>query len=833
MRKTLIIIGAALGGIIVAIVAILIYADANLNSIIADNRDRVLARVSESMGRSVHVESIKAELGWGLVADLSGVEIGDDPAFSVKPFITSSNVYAQVELIPLLARQLRINKVVLNHPEITIIRNADGQLNLSTVGRKHRRTSEEGEGAGDENRRPRGEVQGNPMAESRRKEERQRRHLDALHVTNFSIDGGKIVYSDANQPPVEVSGIDFDLENFSFNAAFSVDLKMKALGASTQNFELSGTVGPLLSGSSIDVNAVPLDLNLTAGPFALADFRKFEQVRRAIPVQLQVSDSINVAATLKGRLDELHLHGTTDLTPNQVSFGDSFTKPAGTALKIGVDGDREGSKVSIALAQVTLDTLDLKATKIAFGGGSFSSRIDTNQFDIGSLAKLAPAAAKLGVTGKTEIHSDVTVADGKPSANGVVSLSGVTIPKPGAQAGGGNSVSNVTGDIKLAGTAADIGPLTLNLGAANATLKAHADPIYPPNISYDLTADAIHTSDFAPGRPIDEQLNNIKATGTASMKAFGVDDENKLTSPTGLLNNVAYKDLKLTTSLEGKRLRVMELNVGAFNGQIVATGETQLVASAPFNTSVAIANIDVQQALLSQNSKAAQKVRGLLTGNIQLSGTSGKFDQIKPTLAGSGKILLMQGKLVGINVASTALKKVNKLPGIGDLVPDSVVNNHPELFKNPDTDIQSASLTFVLKGARVTSHDVLIKNVDYSLTGDGWIDMDRNIDMAARILLTRELTKEIEAQKGSVVYITNKNDQVDFPMQITGQLPKPVVVPDITDLAQRAAKRAFGDQGQKALGKILGKKGIGGILGGGNSGSGSDSNPLNNLKKLF
>ncbi|MFZ0660869.1 MAG: hypothetical protein WAM05_19280, partial [Candidatus Binataceae bacterium] len=145
----------------------------------------------------------------------------------------------------------------------------------------------------------------------------------------------------------------------------------------------------------------------------------------------------------------------------------------------------------------------------------------------------------------------------------------------------------------------------------------------------------------------------------------------------------------------------------------------------------------------------------------------------------------------------------------------------------------SASLTFVLKGARVTSHDVLIKNVDYSLTGDGWIDMDRNINMAARILLTRELTKEIEAQKGSVVYITNKNDQVDFPMQITGQLPKPVVVPDITDLAQRAAKRAFGDQGQKALGKILGKKGIGGILGGGNSGSGSDSNPLNNLKKLF
>lgn len=833
MRKSLVIIGAVVAGVIVAIAAILIYADANLNSIIADNRDRVLARVSESMGRSVRVESIKAEIGWGLVADLSGVEISDDPAFSAKPFITSSNVYAQVELIPLLARELRINKVVLNHPEITIIRNADGRLNLSTVGRKHRESSEEREGG--EKRSPRGEIQGNPMAESRRKEERTRRHLDALHVTNFSIDQGRIVYRDANQPPVEISGIDFDLANFSFNSPFAVDLKMNALEASAQNFELSGNVGPLLNGSGIDVNAVPLDLSLKAGPFTLADFRKFEQLQHAIPSKLQVSDGVSVDATLKGRVDALHLHGTTDLTSNQVSFGDSFTKPAGTALKISVDGDRDGSKLSIAVAQVTLDTLDLKATKIAFGGGSFSGRIDTNQFDIGSLAKLAPAAAKLGVTGKTEIHTDVSILDGKPTANGVVSLSGVTIPKPGAPAtGAANAVSNVTGDIKLAGTAADIGPLTFNVGAANATLKAHADPIYPPVISYDLTADSIHTADFAPGRPADEQLNNIKATGTASMNASGVDDENQLTSPSGLLNNVAYTNLKLTTSLEGKRLRVTELNAGAFSGQISATGETQLAPAAPFSTSVAAANVDVQQALASQKSKAAQKVRGLLTGNIQLSGIAGKFDQVKPTLAGGGKILLMQGKLVGINVASTALKKVDKLPGIGHLVPDSVVNNHPELFKNPDTDIQSASLTFVLKGPRVTSHDIVITNVDYSLTGNGWIDMDRNIDMAARILLTKQLTKEIVAQKQEVVYISNKNDQIDFPMQITGQLPKPIVVPDIQDLAQRAGQRALSEQGQKALGKFLGKKGLGKILGGsGNSGGGSDSNPLNNLKKLF
>jgi uncharacterized protein involved in outer membrane biogenesis len=834
MGKPVIIIGSIIGGIVFAVAAILIYAYANLNSIIASNRDRVLARVSQSLGRSVRVESIKAELGWGVVADLSGVQIGDDPGFAAKPFVTASNVYAQVELLPLLARQLRISKVVLSHPEITIIRNADGQLNVMSIGKQAKPAAAQGEaGGGNGKSAPGGAVEGNSMAEATRNQERRAARLEALHVGNFSIDQGKIIYRDRDQPPLEISGIDFDLTNFSFSSAFNVDLKMNALGASAQNLELSGRVGPLLSGSSIDVNAIALDLSLDAGPFTMADFRKFEQARRAIPAKLDIAGAIGATATIKGPLDALKLHGATDLTSNQVSFGDSFIKPAGTALKASVDAGRDGSKLTIALAQVTLDALELKATKIAFGGGSFSGRIDTNQFDIGALAKLAPAAAKLGVTGKAEIHSDAQFAGGKPAANGVVTLSGVTIPRPGAQQGAGNAVSNLSGDIKLAGQTADIGPLRFNIGASNATLKAHADPIYPPAVSYDLTADAIHTADFAPARPADEQLNNLRATGTATMKAFGIDDENKLVSPTGLLNNVAYKDLNLTTSLEGKRLRVMELRVGAFNGQIVATAETQLLSGAPFDASVAVANVDVQQALTSQNAKAAAKVQGLLTGNLKLSGQSGKFDQIKRTLDGSGKIGLMQGKLVGINVAAIALKKVDKLPAIGKLVPDSVVNNHPELFNNPDTDIQSASLSFLLKNQRITSHDILVKTVDYSLMGDGWVGMDRSIDMAARILLTAQLTKEIVAQKQAVVYVTNKNDQIEIPVQITGQLPKPIVVPDVAAIAQRASERALQQQGSKALGKFLGKKGLGGFLGGGNSGSGSDSNPLNNLKKLF
>ena len=284
-----------------------------------------------------------------------------------------------------------------------------------------------------------------------------------------------------------------------------------------------------------------------------------------------------------------------------------------------------------------------------------------------------------------------------------------------------------------------------------------------------------------------------------------------------------------------------------------------------WQASISFTNLDVQQALDSQKSKAAGTVRGTLGGKIKVSGKTGTFDEMKPTLKGDGNLTLTNGKLIGVNVGGQALKKVQNLPAIGNLVPDAVIKNHPELFSNPDTDIQLASLTFVLEGPRITSHDIKVQTVDYNLLGDGWFDMDKNIDLGARIVLSPSFSKELIEQKQEVAFIANKDGQIDIPLQVVGQLPKPQVLPNVTELAQRAGTHAVQAQGQKYLGKVFGKKGLpgglenssavaipaavtapatdaGGTAAGGSGGSGSNNgggnsnpppNPLDQLKKLF
>jgi hypothetical protein len=185
-----------------------------------------------------------------------------------------------------------------------------------------------------------------------------------------------------------------------------------------------------------------------------------------------------------------------------------------------------------------------------------------------------------------------------------------------------------------------------------------------------------------------------------------------------------------------------------------------------------------------------------------------------------------------VNVVAQALNKVDNLPGIGALMPASVVASHPELFRSPDTDIGAASLTFLVLAGRVTSNDILARSSDYSILAHGWFDFDKYLDLVAKILLSKSFSDELVAAKRNAVYLTNSGGQIEIPLRISGQLPKPAVLPDIGNLAQRAAGHAV----ENRLGELLQKKGLGGLLGGGNRNSGGNNSGggfTNPLKGLF
>ena len=210
-------------------------------------------------------------------------------------------------------------------------------------------------------------------------------------------------------------------------------------------------------------------------------------------------------------------------------------------------------------------------------------------------------------------------------------------------------------------------------------------------------------------------------------------------------------------------------------------------------------------------------MHGLLTGNVSVTGRGSSWPQIKPTLQGSGQLQLANGKLVGVNIVALAINGIASAPGVSQLLDATFMSSHSDLLADPDTDLTNASLSFALAGPRVTTHNLAAQSQFYGINGDGWFDMDKNIDMDTDIQLTFGLS-------------------VAIPVWVNGQLPAVIVLPNLPKLTERIAMGAINLPGKIIRG---GMNAVGSMFGGSSSPPlksappSSFPNPLNTLRNLI
>ena len=826
MRKPIRTVIIVLGVIVVLVIALGFYAVLNLNAIIQKQRGLILTKASDAVGRKVDVQDIHASLGWGVIADLRGVTIADDPTFSQTPFVQAADVYARVALMPLLSHRVEIAQVSLKQPVVHIVRNQRGQLNVSSIGK-----SATGQAAplAPSGSAPAGTppLKGAPLTEAQPAGQTSAGvgALGEVSVSSLTVEDATIVYQDAGAAPVTLSAVNLDVENLAASTPVDIKLNLAALGT-TKNLSLTGKVGPLMTNGSIDMSAIPLAFNLDVGPLTMAQLRAVPEIAKALPPELKLTNPVTASIKVDGSPQTIAFNLMTDLTDNQVVYTGVLDKAAGVPLKLAAAGTRKdsGATTEIQTATLVLGDLDLKAGQIQLGE-NLSARVDSNRFDLASMGKMLVALSKYNASGKAEIHATVKLIQKQPQVDGVVTLASVTVTPPGKRA----IVGGLSGDIKLAGKTAMAGPLAFNLGSGHARLSVNAQSIQPISATYDFSADVVKPAELTANPKPEaaaDHLDQLAVKGTVRGTASAPTVTATVASPSGTAQNIAYRNLAVDAVYEGQAVTVSSIKVGAFSGTIDGNARATLGAAPSFNVGLNLHGIDLQQVLVSQKSKAADTVRGQLTGQVRVAGRGDTFDKIKPTLGGNGQMSVANAKLIGVNIAAQAMRKVQGVPGIDTLVTPSIVARHPALFNSPDTNLTELSLTFVIQGPKITSHDIKAATPDYSALADGWFDLDKNIDMNTHLLLSQELSRELMSEKKNVVYLANEQKQVDIPVLIRGQLPKPSVQPDIQFLAQRAAGHLVQKQAGKLLDKYLG--------GNSKKGGSSGSNPLGGaLNKLF
>lgn len=378
--------------------------------------------------------------------------------------------------------------------------------------------------------------------------------------------------------------------------------------------------------------------------------------------------------------------------------------------------------------------------------------------------KAGAAPLTLDLSGKTEVSGTVRPLEAKPEWDFTAALNQVASSFEGAQL---PAVTGLNGRIHLTPTRLELQPTTFTLGSEPASLAANADSISPLRAAFTFKADSLQLSQIVPSRPPGEFVKELVVSGTASGEISAPVINARITSASGLVERLAYGKLDMNTSYAGNRVSAQPLSVDVFSGSVLANVNALLTDRPPFDASASLKHINVGELFrwLDVHSSA---ISGFLTMDGRVSGAGTSWKEIQPTLRSNGRMYLSGGELHGVNIVAIALNKIAVAPVVSQLVSVAFRSSHENLFNDSNTDLSQASMTFDLYGQRINTNDLLIQSPNYQITGAGWFDLDKNINMSGEIKLTLGLSAAI-------------------PVVVMGKYPALLVVPDIPKLAERTA----------------------------------------------
>lgn len=285
------------GAVAAALSAILVLTLLIVDILVPRAKDYLLSRMEQGLGRKITVDKIVLTL-MPVGVRLANFTIADDPAFSTDAFLRAKDFQVDFRLLPLLLGRFRLNRIALESPLITIVRDARGQYNVASNPR--------------DDRNPTGSPEGSKNAPAGMHDSQ------LLMVALMNVSNGTLRYRDLkNGGELTATQINLKVNNFEWDEPFDIELQA-AVMAAKHNLNFKSRIGPIAGHR--DHRDVPVDGDIQVDALDLGKVNDaLPQFKKSLPKALQF-DGIYTIKDLKfkGTLNNLSLKGA--VTGTDASF---------------------------------------------------------------------------------------------------------------------------------------------------------------------------------------------------------------------------------------------------------------------------------------------------------------------------------------------------------------------------------------------------------------------------------------------------------------------------------------------------------------------------------
>ena len=353
-------------GLVVLVIAVLLIAPAFID--IRDYKPQLEQKVAEATGRPFSVgDDLSLSLFPWAGISFSDLRLGNTPGFSEKELVTVKSFEVRVKLLPLISKDIQVKRFILNEPNITLVKNKNGQVNWAQPDDAKEKSAAE------------------KTAKAPKSQEAQAGlPIKDLTVGEFSIENGSIIWIDhtANTRK-EITAVNLKLKDVSLERP--VTLSFSAL-LDNQPLSIDGTVGPV--GKDFKQATIPMDLDINALKELALQLKGKVKNPGAIP-------GVDMAVEIKAFSPRKLMAALGQEFPVATTDPDALGR---VALKANLKGDQKKLVVSDGLLNLDESTLKFSLNASDFSRPNLTfdfnlDRIDADRY-LPPKSKQQPAAEK-------------------------------------------------------------------------------------------------------------------------------------------------------------------------------------------------------------------------------------------------------------------------------------------------------------------------------------------------------------------------------------------------------------------------------------------------------
>lgn len=514
----------------------------------------------------------------------------------------------------------------------------------------------------------------------------------------------------------------------------------------------------------------------------LAQVRRLSFLKNVFSQRLQASGPIKIASNLAGSWPLLRVGARIDASAAELRDNERVLKPAGIrAIWQGQFARHEN-----ALA-VRNSTLYFAGLETALAGRLSSSAVELHaRKHRGELAALVDLLAPLpnytasGVASwDLRLHKDLHSGDNPWELHGPLQLTDAKLqPKQKGQ-----PVEALNGTLNFAGAQAHAKDITLRYGASPMTIEVTFTELGVSRGTFQARSPTIHANDLVPlfTNPANS-LRSFVADGTFEQRGATPSLSASISAAGGVLEELPFQDLRAELHWAPGDTRVTHLSFRAFDGTVQANGgwagsgqETiQSVDWAP-----RVEAIDLAALLKRKFPDMTTRVAGRLDFRGRIAGTHPSDSGAEHSLTGNGEAQINNGSIKDFNLVAQ-LFGVGRRGTPASRLPAAL----QALVERQDTGFDSFKGSFTFNPERLSTDNLILATPDYTITGAGWVALDRSTRWNGLLVLSPAITQELQREYKMLRYFVDRRGRLSVAFKVDGTLPNVRIRPENRALAQ-------------------------------------------------